>query len=95
MIIIIATEDIVAGTLIPSSVLMILFASADILTKMLSPSLIRKISFLLTIILIAFVWLISYVFMVAFDNVVVRLVGVFSYGIGNGFVNILLILLLC
>ena len=94
VIITIAIEDIVAGTLIQTSVLLILFTSAGTLAKICSPFLIRKISFLLSIVVVSVVWLISYMLVVAFDSVILRLVGVFSYGIGNGLANVLILLLL-
>ena len=94
VIIIMATHDIVAGTLIQSGVLLILYSCADILAKICTLSLIRKISFLVTIILAGLVWLIAYILIVAADNVVVRLVGVCLIGIGNGFANSVLMLLL-
>ena len=94
VIIIMATQDIVAGTLIQSGVLLILYSCADMLAKICTPSLIRKISFLVTIILAGLVWLIAYILIVAADNVVVRLVGVCLIGIGNGFAKSVLMLLL-
>ncbi|XP_028515386.1 battenin-like [Exaiptasia diaphana] len=94
VILLMATQDILAGTLIQSGIEIILFNCSDTLARVCSPCLIRKISFLITIILAGLFWFIAYALFLAADDVVVRLGGVCIFGIGNGLANSVLMLLL-
>ena len=80
----IATEDIVAGTLIQSSVVVSLFSTGDILTKLCSPFLIQRFHLSSTVVLSALMWLTSWVLIVVGEDAVVRLAGVIAVGILNG-----------
>lgn len=89
-----STEDIVAGTLIPSSTVMILFAAGDLAIKSSAPFLIRNKSFLRAMILLGFLWLTSYLLMVAVDDVRLRLAGSFFAGTVTGLSNVVIYLLM-
>jgi phage-related holin len=81
----IAIEDILAGTLWSTTIVLIVFSVPDILSKVVSPSIVSRISFRSSFVLLTLLFVGSIVLLVAIDDVRLRIVGVGVLGIGNGF----------
>lgn len=90
-----AAGDIVSGTVIQSSVALMLFSLADVLFKFFAVVLFRKVPLLPPLlIIIGIIWFTAYLLLVAFDQVNLRLVSAFLVGAGNGLSNIMAMLLI-
>ncbi|XP_031557175.1 battenin-like isoform X2 [Actinia tenebrosa] len=80
-----AVEDILCGVLLPSTVILISFSFADMLSKCLSPSIVRRISFTSSFVFLTALLSGSVVLIVAVDDVRVRIAGVGLLGLSNGY----------
>ena len=80
-----AVEDILAGTLWSSTVVLIVFSIPDILAKVLSPYVVTRISFRCAFFLLTLLLVGSYVLLVVIDDVRIRMVAVGVHGFGYGF----------
>ena len=82
----IAVEDILAGTLWSSTVVLIVFSILDAIAKVLSPYVVTRISFRCTFFLLTLLLVGTYVLLVVIDDVRIRMVAVgvlgFCYGFG-------------
>jgi len=85
MMVMIATEDLVAGTLVASTVVIIAYSSTDAVVKVLSPFIIRNISFLASMIVSTVLLLTANVLIVVIDDVNVRILGAVFCGCANGY----------
>ncbi|XP_031567288.1 uncharacterized protein LOC116302198 isoform X2 [Actinia tenebrosa] len=81
----IAVEDILCGVLLSSTVILISFSFADMLSKCLSPSIVRRIYFTSSFVFLTALLSGSVVLIVAVDDIRVRIVGVGLLGLSNGF----------
>jgi hypothetical protein len=79
-----ATEDILAGTLLSTTVVVVSFSVSDVASKVLSPLVVSRIAFYLSIILTAMIFVGSIFLIVFVDNVNFRIVGVSLVGFANG-----------
>lgn len=75
-----AAEDIVSGTLIQSSLAITLFSLGDMFMRVIATFIFKKTSFLPLVILLGIVGLTAYLLLVAVDQVNLRLVGSFFAG---------------
>ena len=84
----IALEDILAGTLWSSTVVLIVFSIPDIIAKVLSPYVVTRISFHCAFFLLTLLLVGSYVLLVVIDDVRIRMVavGVLAFGLGFGMI---------
>ena len=81
----IALEDILAGTLWSSTVLLVVFSIPDILVKALGPYIFTRISFRCAYVIFILLLVGSYVLLVVIDDVRIRMIAVGVLGVGNGF----------
>lgn len=81
----IAIDDILAGTLWSTPVLLIAVSIPDILAKAFSPAVISRISFHLSFTLLTILLVVSILLLVIIDDVRVRIAGVTVLGLANGF----------
>lgn len=91
VIVMIATEDLVAGTLIPSTVVVLTYSITDVIVKIFCPFIIRRVSWLASIIITTMLFLISTSLVVVIDDVRVRLLGVALIGAANGYGMVLIL----
>ena len=84
MVVYLAIEDIFAGTLIPSTVVIISFTVSSAISKMVSPFIVRNISFRTSIFWSSILLTISNITVVAIDLVELRIAGVILFGIATG-----------
>ncbi|XP_031574578.1 uncharacterized protein LOC116308325 [Actinia tenebrosa] len=87
----IAVDDILAGTLWSTTVLLIAFSIPDILAKVVSPVIINRITFHLSFALLTILMLASILLLVLIDDVRVRIAGVTVLGLANGFAVITIV----
>ena len=77
-------EDLLSGTLLSSTVVIISYSFPDILSKMFSPYMVKRISFQWSIALMTLLFVVSLLIIVVAEDVRLRIVGVFVIGIANG-----------
>ena len=82
-----ATEDIVAGTLIQSSFVMTLYGTGSLLGKLIGPFLVRWIKLPKSVFLTSLFWLTSWLLIVVGNDANTRLVGAFAVGVFYGLSN--------
>jgi MFS family permease len=80
----IAIEDLLAGSLWSTTIVLITYSIPDILSKVISPSIANRISFRSSIVLLTFLFIGSIVLVVVIDDVRLRIVGVGVLGLANG-----------
>ncbi|XP_031551696.1 protein BTN1-like [Actinia tenebrosa] len=83
-----AVEDILSGTLLPSTVVLFSYSIADLFSKSLSPFIVRKISFNVSFCLATSLFVGSLLLLVAIDDIKLRIAGVTVMGIAYGFTRI-------
>ena len=75
-----AVEDMVSGTLIQSSLPLFIYSCGDIIFRVSATVIFKKTSFLPLVIVLGFVTVLAYVLLVAVDQVNLRLAGAFFIG---------------
>lgn len=81
----VAIEDILAGSLLSTTVLIISFSVPDIISKIFSPYLVSRISFQWSFALLTALFVGSLIIIVLGKDIEIRIIGVSIHGLANGF----------
>lgn len=81
----VAIEDILAGSLLSTTVLIISFSVPDIISKIFSPYLVNRISFQWSFALLTLLFVGSLIVIVVGKDIETRIIGVSIHGLANGF----------
>jgi len=79
----IANEDVLSGSSIPSSVI-IVSAAMDVFSKVVSPYIVRRLPLIASMLVCSFLVCGSLILVVLIDTVLLRLVGIFTFGYSCG-----------
>jgi len=87
----IAVEDIVSGTLTQSSFVLLLFSCGDTVVRMFALLMFKRIPLPLLMMLLGILYLTAYLLLVAVDQVKLRLAGAFFVGCETGLSNVIIL----
>lgn len=87
-------QDVVSGTLIQSSLPMMLFSCGDILFRVFAALIFKKTSFLPIVVVLGIVHILAYILLISVDQVQLRLAGAFLVGGSTGLANVVIMFLM-